>query len=106
MEPAVPAVETKAPDGVAKTLATANGEREPKDTRRSRHLPALTRKLSELAAQAVQAALKEEARTASDHERVRSLCQIAFNGVFSAALKNSKQLSDEDKEFLKSLNYL
>lgn len=106
MEAVIPAVEKKAPGGGATKLATANGEREPKDTRRVRPLPALTRKLSELAAQAVQTAIREEERHAREHERVRCLCQIAFNGVFSAALKNAKQLSEEDKDFLKSLNYL
>ena len=106
MEFVVSAVEKKDPGGSATKLSTDNGEKGAKGTRRGRPLLPVTRKLAELAAQAVQAALKEEARNASDHERVRCICQIAFNGVFSAALKNSKQLSAEDKEFLKDLNYL
>jgi hypothetical protein len=83
-------------------------ERDPKQlrARRSRPLPGLARRLSELSAELHQAAIREEARNLADHERVRGICNTAFGGSFTKILKSSPVLSDDDREFLKELKYL
>jgi len=92
---------------VRRKAPNARGENEEtKSPRTRRTLPGLTRKLSEMAAHAVEVAIREEEKNAHDHKRVKCICQIVFNGAFSTMLRNSTLLSAEDKEFLKDFNYL
>ena len=75
-------------------------------TRRVGPLPGVNRKLAELAAEAVQIAIKEDHRHASEHTRIKALCEMVLAGNFSRMLKHSTLLSPEDKEFLRGLGYL
>jgi hypothetical protein len=104
-------------EGIVETKMQKRRGREPGDGlpkpgkrairgRRARPLPGLTRKLSELAAETVETAIREEACNAAEHERVRKLCMIASSGTFSMMLKNSTLLTEADKEFLRDLGYM
>jgi hypothetical protein len=107
MGPAQPAVAKNIPTRPATRVVETEGLTEPKNAHERRVKPiAGLRKISELAAAAVQACLKEEARHASDLDRVRGLCNLVFSGAFSTMLKNSTLLTDEDKEFLHQLGFL
>jgi len=75
-------------------------------SRRTKPLPGLTRKLAELAGQAVETALKEEARNAEEHARVRALFNVVLSGAVTTLLKNSSLLTEDDRTFLRELGYL
>jgi hypothetical protein len=57
------------------------------------------------------AKLQDEARTAAskneqNHERVRALANTATGGSFTKIMKSSPVLTEDDRAFLRSLNYI
>jgi hypothetical protein len=88
-------------------------KREPKDENEPRNGRARRGKLSAAARKAVQSAkqfeemaVREEEQNFADHERVSALANLATGGSFSAILKKSPALNDEQRAFLKELGYI
>jgi len=72
-----------------------------KRARRTRSLPGLARKVSELAAQLEQTARIESERDVKDHERVRVLVKLATGDGAEKLMRNCPLYRDDDKEFLR-----
>jgi len=70
-----------------------------------RGMQGLARRIAQDAKLLEQAAQREDARRAAEHERVRALASMATGGGFFRLLRDSPVLSEEDKDFLASLKY-
>jgi hypothetical protein len=70
-------------------------------TRRADPLPAMARKLSELAAQMEEAARLEAAQEHKDDERVRAILNTITSGLAEKLVKSSPLLSDDDRAFMR-----
>jgi len=75
-------------------------EAKPERARRSRPLPGMARKLSELAAQIEETARLEAERDRKDDGRVRGILNAASGGGIERMLR-SMNLSEPDREFLR-----
>jgi len=84
------------------TAPNSDEENEAKQSRgrRTRPLPGMARKLSELAAQIEETARLEAERDRKDDGRVRGILNAASGGGIERMLR-SMSLSDPDREFLR-----
>jgi hypothetical protein len=73
---------------------------------RPSNLPRMVRKASHILRELEEEAVRKEEETAADHEEVNRLANKAMGGSFSAILKNSPLLTDENRAFLKQLGYI
>lgn len=83
-------------------IAKPSEEKEAKQgrTRRTRPLPGMARKLSELAAQLEETARLEAERDRKDDGRVRAILNAASGGGIERMLR-SMNLSEPEREFLR-----
>jgi hypothetical protein len=82
-------------------------EKETKQNRTRRaSLRGMARKVSQAARQLEETAIRAEEQAIADHKRVGELANLATGGSFSAILKKSPALGDDDRAFLKELGYI
>jgi hypothetical protein len=66
----------------------------------------MARKQAIAAKNLAELASREEERNLAEHERVRELANAAMGGSFTAILKKSPSLNEDDRAFLKELRYI
>jgi len=88
--------------GAISQISNPGTERETKHgrARRTRPLPGLARKISELALELEQTARLESERDRKDDGRVRAILNAASGGAIERMLR-SMNLSEADREFLR-----
>lgn len=92
-------------DGMDSKEAVVANESKQDRTRRA-SLPRMARKAGQVVRQLEEEAVRKEEENIADHQKVKLLADRATGGSFSAILKKSPALSDEDRAFLKDLGYI
>lgn len=90
----------------AKETVTAVENKPKPDRTRCASVRGMARKAGQAVRQLEEAAIREEEQNAADHQRVSALANLATGGSFSAILKKSPALNDEERAFLKELGYI